>query len=99
MDAEMKSLIGMLLSNKEIACSWGVSGIVVKASSMRFGVNGVKYQGAVTICNCGKSLYKVCIGSRILWAYGARPTLELLDSEIECTDSYRHDLKMWLDCH
>ena len=99
MDSEMKSFIELLLSNKEIVCSWGVSGIVVEASSIRFVVNGFKYQGEVTICNCGKALYKVCIGNRILRVYGARPALELLDSEIECTDSYRHDLKMWLDCH
>jgi len=88
---EIKMLLLSFLNDDIIVSSWGIYNITISSSSLKFKVNGLKYQGFVNIEYQDK-YYLVVIGGRTFKVCTPEEVLKKMDDEIEQTKNYICDL-------
>ncbi len=90
-----KGLI-FLLSEEEIVSSWGISNITIDENSINFNVDGFLYKGRISI-KYVETYFEISFGcDKKVRCVDATELTEILDSNIEKTDNYQHDLENWL---
>ena len=98
MDKNLKKGLIFLLSEEEIVSSWGISNITIDENSINFNVDGFLYKGRISI-KYVETYFEISFGcDKIVRCVDATELTEILDSNIEKTDNYQHDLENWLSC-
>lgn len=96
MNKKVKKALICFLKEEEKVSSWGISNINIDDSSIKFNVDGFLYKGCVCI-RCDESYYDINFeGDKKLKCLDASELAEILDSNIEKTENYQHDLENWL---
>ena len=96
MDKKLKNGLLCLLSEEEIVSSWGISNITIDENSINFNVDGFLYKGRISI-KYVETYFEICFGcDKKVRCVDATELAEILDSNIEKTDNYQHDLENWL---
>lgn len=96
MDKNLKKGLIFLLSEEEIVSSWGISNITIDENSINFNVDGFLYKGRISI-KYVETYFEIRFGcDKKVRCVDATELTEILDSNIEKTDNYQHDLENWL---
>lgn len=96
MDKNLKKGLIFLLSEEEIVSSWGISNITIDENSINFNVDGFLYKGRISI-KYVETYFEISFGcDKKIRCVDATELTEILDSNIEKTDNYQHDLEKWL---
>lgn len=96
MNKNVKKALVCLLKEEEKVSSWGISNINIDESSIKFNVDGFLYKGCISI-KCDETYYDIHFeGDKKLRCLNATELADILDSNIEKTDNYQHDLENWL---
>ena len=85
-----------LLQNEIIVASWGIKNIVIEDKFLRFDVDGLKYQGKVTIQAKENGEYALFFGQKLVTCR-INSIVNTLDYLIERTDNYTDDLEQILN--
>lgn len=96
MNKNVKKALVCLLKEEEKVSSWGISNINIDESSINFNVDGFLYKGLISI-KCDETNYEIHFerGKKIRCSDATELT-DILDSNIEKTDDYQHDIEKWL---
>ena len=96
MDKNLKKALICLLKEDEKVSSWGISNINIDECSINFNVDGFLYKGGVSI-RCDETYYEIHFeGEKKIRCLDASELTEILDSNIEKSYNYQHDLENWL---
>lgn len=96
MDKNVKNALIYLLKEEDIVSSWGISHISIDDSSINFVVDGFLYKGQIKIL-CNDSYYEIRFNNgKTKRCLDATELPKILDSNIEKTENYQHDLENWL---
>jgi hypothetical protein len=93
LDAKTRKALEALLKHDVILMSWGISDIKIDSLNITFLVQGLKYQGLVSITPIySSSFYKVVLSNINEQLTDVENLVSLLDGLIEKTDNYETDL-------
>lgn len=96
MDKNVKKALICLLKEEEKVLSWGITNISIDESSINFNVDGFLYKGSISI-RCDETYYEIHFDcGKIIRCIDAADLTNILDSNIEKTENYQHDLETWL---
>lgn len=96
MNKNVKKALICLLKEEVKVSSWGISNINIDESSINFNVDGFLYKGCISI-KCDENCYEIHFDhGKKLKCLDADELADILDSNIEKTDNYQHDLENWL---
>lgn len=97
MDKNLKKVLICLLSEEEKVSSWGISNITIDESQINFNVDGFLYKGRISI-RYDETYYEISFerDNKTIKCLEAAELTDILDSNIEKTDNYQHDLEKWL---
>lgn len=93
---DIRKLAISFIWHKDIVCSWGIHDILLSQSSISFIAEGFKVQGQVEIKLSDDASCCIYIGKRYVCNCCVDDVVRLLDSKIEKTKSYKHDIINWL---
>ncbi len=95
MNKNLKRVIVVLLKEKEIVSSWGISNIRIKENVFNFQVDGFIYKGSICIvCNTSYCEVKFDNGKTI--RCNILDLLNVLDTAIEKDENYLSNIETWL---
>lgn len=94
---ETKELILSLIRNKNIVCSWGIHNIIITSSAISFDVDGFKYKGQVEIKSNKSSYYSIYMNNQLACNCDIEHIVSQLDLMIETSESYCHDITVWVE--
>ena len=94
MNKKVKIALAYLLNEEEKVTSWGISNILIKENSIHFHVEGLIYKGYIFI-RCDKPYYKIIFDDGKSIQCTVAELVNVLDTNIEMTRNYIHDLKSW----
>lgn len=96
MNKNVKKALVCLLTEEEKVSSWGITNITIEESSINFNVDGFLFKGRINI-TYDETYYEINfeLGKKIR-CIDAEELIDVLDSNIEKTDNYQHDLENWL---
>ncbi len=95
MSKNLKKAIIVLLKEKEIVSSWGISNILIKENAFYFQVDGFIYKGSICIV-CNTSHYEVKFDNGKTICCNILDFLNVLDTAIEKDENYLSNLETWL---
>ena len=95
MNKNLKKVMAVLLKEKEIVSSWGVSNILIKENAFSFQVDGFIYKGSVCII-CNTTYCEVKFENSKAIQCKVLDLLNILDSAIEKDENYLSNLETWL---
>lgn len=96
MDDKVKRMLLVLLQEKDLVASWGISQIHVKETSISFNVAGFLYQGQVTVSADGAN-YEIRFASGDFCDTSLENLVSDLDRHIEKDSRYLQRLETWFD--
>ena len=93
----MIEILAALLESELIVASWGISDIKISSDSVSFSVDGMKYQGLVSISQTSSSDCIVSLKGKASFRCSQLELASKLDNLIERSDNYYGDLLEWLN--
>lgn len=95
MNTSIKLALMALMKEETIVAAWGIHHISIEESSIKFDVQGFKFQGTVVI-ESDESRYSVMIGNNLFPQCAIQELVAILDEQIEKTDNYGETLEWWI---
>ncbi len=93
----MIEILAALLESELLVASWGISDIKISSDSVSFSVDGMKYQGLVSISQTSSSDCIVSLRGKNSFRCSQIELVSKLDDLIERSDNYYGDLLDWFN--
>ena len=88
------------LREQEKFCSWGAEKIKIEETNLSFWVSGFKFCGTIRIITYSENCYNIVLKSpnyeKVIENVTLTEIVEVIDNEIEKTDSYVETLLSWI---
>ena len=95
MNKNLKRVMIVLLKEKEIISSWGISNVHMKGNVLSFQVDGFIYKGSICIV-CNTSYCEARFANSKTIKCNALDLSKVLDAAIEKDENYLLNLETWL---
>lgn len=94
MNSNIRKLLLELLRQNVIVGSWGMTNVSIKQDTINFDVQGMLYQGAVSI-SPQKGIYHIELDG-VAVSVPLESVVQKLDVLVESGEGYIHKLQSWL---
>lgn len=97
MNVEIKNILRLLIKEKVVTASWGISDIRILANSITFSVEAMIYQGVVEISPINATDCIVWLSDKKEIRCSIKSLVPNLDKLIESSDNYYANLLNWFN--